>query len=75
MDATTFYAYHFSKKQLYYICLLLLNSIIYGIKVYESTTSSGLSKSQRLQNKTLKVLNSKDWLTHTKLLHSELKLL
>ena len=61
------------KNQLYYA--YCYSVISYDIEVYGSTTSSGLSKIQRLQNKTLKVLNNKDWLTPTKLLHSELKLL
>ncbi len=61
------------KNHLYYA--YCYSVISYGIEVYGSTTSSGFSKIQRLQNKTLKVLNNKNWLTPTELLHSELKIL
>jgi exonuclease III len=49
--------------------------IQYGIEIYGKATASTLKKVQTQQNRSLKILFSKDYLTPTKTLHKDLKLL
>ncbi len=57
-----YYAYHYSQ-------------VTCGIEVFGKTAKSNISKIQRIQNKIIKVLYKKEWLTPTDDLHKELKLL
>ncbi len=57
-----YHAYHYSQ-------------ICYGIETYGIVTKSNLNKIQSLQNKIIKVVFNKDWLTPTNDLHRELKIL
>ena len=60
--------------------LLLFNGYIYskiqyGIEVYGKACATNLKKVQVQQNRSLKILYNKDYMTHTKTLHRELKTL
>ena len=61
-----------NKINLYYA--YIYSKIQYGIEVYGFATSTQLSRIQRLQNKALKILYNRDYLTPTIPLHKELRI-
>jgi len=61
------------KKQLYYA--YIYSHLQYGIEVYGHTTDQNLKSIQVMQNRILKNLYGKDWLTPTNILHKDLLLL
>ncbi len=55
--------------------LVIFSQLAYGFEVFGTTTKANINRLQKIQNKIIKSIYTREWLTETKDLHKELKLL